>query len=116
MLRLMVVMCEDDERKAGDHHQPLSSSSSSAPLKSSSRGGGDTKPSKKRKTAAAVAAAGDSATSNISAVAVAADEIADAEAEAPTRSSGPSITVSVLQVRVLGCGLWFLAYGLWLVV
>ena len=65
------------------------------------------------KTAAAVtaAAAGHSATSNISAVAAAADEIADDKTEAPARNSGPSITVTVLQVRVLDRSLCFLAYG-----
>lgn len=90
VLRLMVALCEEEEKKG------TTQSSSS-----STRGSGDVKPAKKRKASAAenVAVRVDSQTN---------DSLVAAESDAPARSGGPSVSVTMLQLmRLAGFSLKF---------
>lgn len=90
VLRLMVAFCEEAEKKG------TTQSSSS-----STRGSGDVKPAKKRKASAAeiVAVHVDSRTN---------DSHVAAESDAPAHSSGPSVSVTMLQLmRLAGSPLKF---------
>lgn len=94
VLRLMVVMCEHEEGQSAD----LPSPASSLAVKSSSRGRNDSKSAKKRKVIAAPSA---SENADISVEAIPDDSRAVPDAEAPARSGGPTMSVSMLQLLQL---------------
>ncbi len=91
-LRLMVVMCEHEEKQPANYP----TSEMAVAVKSSSRGSNDSKPAKKRK--ASVTASDSSA---IQVESFAKDLPISSETEGPARSSGPSVTVTMLQLLQL---------------
>ena len=91
VLRLMVVLCEHEAKQTGNDPSFQTTFAST----SSVRGSSDSKPAKKRK-ASITPSASDSVA--IEVVSYPNDFPVAPETEAPDRSSGPSVTVTILQI------------------